>query len=199
MANRLENMRVAAIMTNGFEQIEFTSPRDALRGEGAIVHLISPAEGQVHGWHHLEKGDRFDVDVPIDQANPDDYDAVLLPGGVINGDSLRTNEAVHNFLRQINDDNKPIFVMCHGPWTLISAGLVRGRRMTSYHTLKDDMVNAGAQWVDEPAVIDDNFISSRHPGDLEQFNKAIADMLSQHRERHAEREGYLAMPTEGIE
>ncbi len=142
--NRLENVRVAAILTDGFEEIEFTSPRDAMVDEGAVVHIVSPEQRQVQTWNHHSKGSLFEVDVPIDEANPEDYDAVHLPGGVINGDSLRVNEAAQNFLRHMNDENKPIFVICHGPWVLISAGLVRGRRMTSYHTLKDDLINAGA-------------------------------------------------------
>jgi len=180
---RLENIRVAAIMTDGFEQIEYESPRDALIHEGAIVHLLAPddthEQHMVMGMHHINHGDNFEIDSTVDEANPEDYDAILLPGGVINADKLRINETVHNFLRQANDDNKPIFVICHGPWTLISANLVRGRTMTSYHTLKDDLMNAGAHWVDEPVVIDENFVSSRHPGDLEAFNASIIEKLSQ--------------------
>ncbi len=180
--NSLENIRVAAIMTDGFEQIEFVSPRNALVNESAVVHILAPTgreeEGSVLGLHHMNPGDRFEVDSTIEEASPEDYDAVLLPGGVVNADHLRVNEAAQSFLRQINDDNKPIFVICHGPWLLVSAGLVRGRRITSYHTLKDDMINAGAIWSDEPVVIDDNFISSRHPGDLEKFNAAMMEKLS---------------------
>lgn len=180
---RLENFRIAAIMADGFEEIEFTSPRDALVNEGAIVHILTPAERKeqrfVHAVKHMLPGDKFEVDSDIEEANPEDYDAVLLPGGVVNGDKLRVNESVKDFLRQINDDNKPIFAICHAPWSLISAGLARGRKMTSYHTLKDDMINAGAIWFDEAVVIDDNFISSRSPGDLPYFNEAIINKLSQ--------------------
>ncbi|MCL5104508.1 MAG: type 1 glutamine amidotransferase [Armatimonadetes bacterium] len=182
---RLENTRVAVIMTDGFEQVEFTSPKSALVNEGAVVHIVSPAERHVQGLHHLEKGDIFDIDVPIDEVNPEDYDAVLLPGGVVNSDKIRINESVRNFLRHMDEMDKPIFVICHGPWSMISAGLVKGRRMTSYHTLKDDMINAGAIWLDEPVVEDKNFISSRHPGDLPQFNKHIVDMLSRAKHGHA--------------
>lgn len=184
--NRLEDIRVAALMTDGFEELEFTSPRDALVSEGAIVHVISPADRHVQAMHHVHLSGIYSVDVPVDQANPEDYDAVLLAGGVMNGDKLRINEAALNFVRQMDEKDKPIFVICHAPWLLVSAGIVRGRTMTSYHTLKDDMINAGAKWVDEPVVIDENIISSRSPGDLEQFNKAIIDKLLQVKaEKHA--------------
>lgn len=179
---KLANIRVAAIMTDGVEQIEFVSPREALMNDGAIVHVIAPSDTQeqhvVQAMHHVHPGDKFEIDSTIDEANPEDYDAVLLPGGVVNADKIRIEESLKGFLRQANDENKPIFVICHAPWELISAGLVRGRKMTSYHTLKDDLVNAGAQWVDEPVVVDENFVSSRHPGDLEHFNAAMIEMLS---------------------
>ncbi|MCE5313547.1 MAG: type 1 glutamine amidotransferase domain-containing protein [Armatimonadota bacterium] len=187
--NKLENIRVAAIMTDGFEQVEFTSPRDALVSEGAVVHIVSPSQRLVRGMHHNRPGDQFEIDVPIDQANPEDYDAVLLPGGVANADKLRENESVQNFLRHINEQNKLIAVICHGPWTLISAGLVSGRRMTSYHTIKDDLINAGARWVDEAVVEDENFLSSRHPGDLPEFDKHLVDKLAQTQHAHAYRAG----------
>ncbi len=183
MANRLEGIKVAAIMTDGVEQVEFTSPRDTLKQEGAEVHLIAPSDtqeqGKVQAFQHLSPGDKFDIDLTIEDADPSDYDALLLPGGVANPDQLRVMEPVLDFVRQINDDDKPIFVICHGPWTLISAGLVRGRRMTSYHTIKDDMINAGAMWVDEPLVEDENIISSRKPDDLNEFNQAIIERLTQ--------------------
>jgi len=181
--NRLENVRVAALVTDEFEEIEFTSPRDAIQEEGGIVHLLAPAGREewhvVRAVHHNNPAGRFEIDSTIEEANPEDYVAVILPGGALNADKLRTNEAARNFLRHINDDNKPIFVICHGAWTLISAGLVRGRRMTSYHSIKDDMVNAGAIWVDEPLVEDENIVSSRHPGDLVQFNRRLVDKLAE--------------------
>lgn len=176
---KLANIKVAAIMTDGFEQIEFVSPRNVLENEGATVEILAPKDaqesGKVQGWNHMNPGDKFDVDKAIEEADPEDYDAVLLPGGVINADKLRVNEAVKDFLRHINDQNKPIFVICHGAWSMISAGIVRGRRMTSYHTIKDDLKNAGAIWIDEPVVEDDNIISSRSPSDLVHFNAAIVE------------------------
>lgn len=183
MAERkLENLRIAAIMTDGFEEIEFTSPRDELVNNGAIVHILAPAErktqNHIQAMRHMNFGEKFEIDSDIEEANPEDYDAVLLPGGVVNADKLRINESMQNFVRQINDENKPIFVICHGPWLLISAGLVRGRKMTSYRTIKDDMINAGAMWVDDHVVIDDNFISSRSPGDLPYFNEAMIEKLT---------------------
>lgn len=179
---KLANIKVAAIMTDGFEQIEFVSPRNVLENEGATVEILAPKDtqesGKVQGWNHMNPGDKFDVDKAIEEADPEDYDAVLLPGGVINADKLRVNEAVKDFLRHINDQNKPIFVICHGAWSMISAGIVRGRRMTSYHTIKDDLKNAGAIWIDEPVVEDDNIISSRSPSDLVHFNAAIVEKLA---------------------
>lgn len=181
-SKRLENFRIAAIMTDGVEEIEYTSPKQALTNEGAVVHLLAPSgrkdKRSVQAMHHMNYTDKLEVDSDIEQAVSDDYDAVLLPGGILNGNKLRENESVKNFLRQMNDENKPIFSICHAGWILISAGIVRGRQMTSYHTIKDDMINAGAIWVNEPVAIDDNFISSRSPGDLPYFNEAIIEKLS---------------------
>jgi protease I len=137
--------------------------------------------------HHAHTGDKFEVDVPIDQANPEDYDAALIPGGVANSDKLRENKSAQDFLRYMNEQNKPIAVICHGPWLLVSAGLARGRKMTSYHTIKDDLVNAGAIWVDEPTVEDENFLSSRSPGDLPEFSKHLVNKLAQLEHAHARR------------
>ena len=182
-ASRLENVRVAAIMTDGFEQIEFTVPKEAIEEEGGVVHILVPAERNeehvVHGMNHLHPGDEFHVDSTIEEADPEDYDAVLLPGGLVNSDKLRMNKAAHDFLRHVDEQGKSIFAICHGPWILASANLLRGRTMTSYYTIQDDMRNAGAVWVDEPVVVEENFIFSRHPGDLEQFSKAVVDTLSQ--------------------
>jgi len=179
MASELENVRVAAIMTDGFEQVEFTSPRDALMEKGATVDILSPNKDQVQGFKHHDKADTFPVDMEIEQADPADYDAVLLPGGVINGDALRMNQAAQMFLKQMDDDNKPIFVICHGGWILISSGLVPGRTITSWPTLQDDMKNAGAKWVDQPVVVDDNWVSSRKPDDLPDFNREIMRILAE--------------------
>lgn len=177
MPSKLSNLRVAAIMTDGFEQIEFTGPRDILHREGVTVDLLSPSGDKVQGFRHHDRADVFRVDMKIEHADPADYDAVLLPSGVINGDALRLDKPSQQFLRQMNDDDKPIFVICHGGWILISAGLVRGRTITSWATLQDDMRNAGAKWVDEPVVVDDNIISSRKPDDLSDFNREILRAL----------------------
>lgn len=148
--NRVQGARVAAIVTDGFEQIELTSPAEALEDQGAQVNILSHSDPggeikrQVQGWNHDRPADMFSVDTPLEQANPADFDAVLLPGGVINSDRLRVNQWAQDFLRYMNEQEKPIFVICHAPWTMISAGIVKGRAMTSYHTLRDDLVNAGA-------------------------------------------------------
>lgn len=188
--NRLQGAKVAAIVTDGFEQIELTGPAQALEDQGAQVIILSPSEPeggvktQVQSWHQDRPADMFSVDASLDQANPADFDAVLLPGGVMNGDKLRVSQSAQDFLRYMNEQEKPIFVICHGPWTMISAGIVKGRLMTSYHTLRDDLVNAGAKWVDEPVVQDDNFISSRSPDDLPQFSEAIISKLTESGEDH---------------
>lgn len=174
---KLDNIRVAAIVSDGFEQIELTSPKEALENAGASVDVVSPNRDEVQGFKHHDKADRFKVDVPIEEADAADYDAVLLPGGVINGDAMRLNKPAQMMLIQMNDEDKPIFVICHGGWILISANLVQGRTLTSWPTLQDDMRNAGAKWVDRPVVVDENLISSRKPDDLELFNQQIIKHL----------------------
>lgn len=184
---RLKGLRIAALMTNGFEQIEFTSPRDALVSEGATVEIVSPSGDEVQGMNHTDKADKFPVDIPINKADPGDYHAVLLPGGVVNSDNLRVDEQAQEFVRRITDQGKPIFVICHAPWLLISAGLVRGRRLASYYTLRDDIINAGGHWVDETVVNDGNITSSRGPQDLPTFNEHIMRRLLEAKEGRDQR------------
>ena len=176
MAN-LMNKRVAILATNGFEQVEMTEPRQALDDAGAETVLISPAESPIKGWNHTEWGDKFEVDVALEDADPHDYDMLVLPGGVMNPDKLRREENVQNFVRDFFRHGKPVAAICHAPWTLIDAGVVKGRKLTSYHTLQEDLKNAGANWVDEPVVIDANLITSRNPDDLNHFSNAIIEML----------------------
>ena len=173
----LEGIRVAAILTDGFEQVEYTIPKEALLEEGAIVHIVSPSIRRVRAMNHTRWGDTFEVDVPIEEAVSDDYDAVLLPGGVWNADKLRTNQDVKNFLKEIDDENKPIATICHAPWILVSADIVRGRKLTSYYTIQDDICNAGGDWIDETVVVDGNLITSRKPDDIPAFNNAIIKKL----------------------
>lgn len=172
-------MKVAILVSDGFEQTELTGPRDALRQHGCDTLIVSPNPGKVQGFRHHDKGEQFDVDLPLAQANAQDFDAVLLPGGVINGDQLRTIPEALRFVRDMDDDGKPIFVICHGGWLLVSAGLVDGRTMTSWPTLRDDIINAGGDWIDSETVVDGNWVSSRKPDDIPAFNHQMLDLLQQ--------------------
>lgn len=176
MANLL-NKRIAILATNGFEQIELTSPQQALKNADAITDLISPASSPIRAWKHTEWGDSFEVDVALEDANPEDYDMLVLPGGVMNPDNMRRIPEVQQFVRHFFSHNKPVAAICHAAWTLIDAEVVEGRKLTSYPTLQVDLENAGANWVNQPVVIDANLITSRNPDDLNVFNNAIIEML----------------------
>ena len=175
----LQSMQVAILVTDGFEQIELTGPRDALQAHGVQTTLISARPGKVQGFHHYDKADSFDVDRTFADANPEDYDAVLLPGGVINGDQLRVIAEAQRFVRDMDDAGKPVFVICHGGWILVSTGLVDGRTMTSWPTLRDDIINAGGDWIDKEVVVDGNWVSSRKPDDIPAFSQTMIDLLQQ--------------------
>jgi protease I len=179
MAQSLQGKRVAMLVENGFEQVEMTSPRDALRQAGAQVDLISPQQSKVKGWNHTQWGDEFEVNVPLDEARPDRYDALVLPGGVMNPDKLRMNPKAVQFVKGFVDAGKPIAAICHGPWTLIEAGAVRGRRMTSYPSLQSDLRNAGAQWTDQEVVVDQGLVTSRNPNDLPAFNAKMIEEVAE--------------------
>ena len=166
MPQRLDGKRVAILVTDGFEQVELTEPRRALEAAGARAEIVSPADGQVKGWKHTEWGDTFPVDVPLEQADPNAYDALVLPGGVINPDKLRTIPAAVQFVRSFDQQGKPIAAICHGPWMLVEAGIVRGREVTSYHSIQTDVKNAGGRWVDREVVTDQGLVTSRKPDDL---------------------------------
>jgi protease I len=176
---KLTGVRVAILVTDGFEQSEFTGPRDTLLQEGANVTVISNQLGKVQGFHHTDRGDQFDVDLTFDDADADDFDAVVLPGGVVNADQIRVVPRAQQFVREMQQDGKIIAVICHGAWLLVSAGLVQGRTLTSWPTLQDDIRNAGGNWVNEQVVEDGNWISSRRPGDIPAFNQHIIDRLVQ--------------------
>jgi protease I len=177
----LEGMRVAILVTDDFEQVELTEPRKALDEAGARTTIVAPKSGKVQGMKHDEKADQFDVDMTLDHANPEEFDAVLLPGGVINADALRVNNEAQEFARYMDDSGKPIAVICHGPWLLVSAGLVDGRSLTSYHTIQDDIRNAGGEWVDKEVVRDQNWVSSRQPSDIPAFNREMIRLFIEHR------------------
>lgn len=175
----LSHLRVAAIVTDGFEESELVDPMNALQKAGAHVEVIAPRPGNVQAFRHLDKGKSFPADRLLHEARPDDYDALLLPGGALNADALRVLPAVQAFVRHFQEAGKPMAVICHAPWILVSAGLVRGRRLTSYHTIQDDIRNAGGQWSDQEVVEDGNWVTSRQPGDLPAFNRAIRRLFAQ--------------------
>lgn len=179
MAGELAGKRVAALVATGFEQVELLDPRQALSQAGATVEVVSPEKEKVRGWNHTNWGDTVNVDRPLDQARPDDYDALLLPGGVMNPDRLRMIPKAVEFVRRFFDDGKPIAVICHGPWTLIEADVVRGLTITSYPSVKTDLRNAGANWVDREVVVDRGIVSSRSPSDLPAFNKKMVEEFAE--------------------
>jgi protease I len=174
-------MKIAILVTDGFEQIELTSPREALEKAGATCVVIAPKGGKVQGFEHHDKADKVKVDLMLSEAKANDYDGVLLPGGVINGDALRIEKDAQQFVQEIDRAGKPVMVICHGGWILVSAGLVRGRTMTSWPTLADDIRNAGGTWQDGEMIRDRNWISSRKPDDLPAFNKAIVAAMTESR------------------
>lgn len=175
----LQDIKIAILVTNGFEQAELVEPKQALEAAGATVHVVSDQTKVVQGFQHTEIGDTVDVDRLLSEASPDDYSAVLLPGGVVNGDALRMSPEARAFVQSINDANKPIASICHGGWLLISAGIVKDRTLTSWPSLQDDFINADANWLDEEVVCDKNFVSSRKPDDIPAFNKAFIALLQQ--------------------
>src|SRR4051812_18148454 len=178
MEKRLEGMNIAILATSGFEQAELAEPRKALQEAGATPKIVSSQRGKIQGYRHFDKADQFDVDLTFDEADADDFDAVLLPGGVMNADQIRMIGKAQEFVERIQEQGKLIAVICHGAWLLVSAGLVKGRIMTSWPTLQDDIRNAGGKWVDREVVADDNWISSRKPADIPAFNEKFLGLLS---------------------
>ncbi len=169
MAERLKGKRVAILATDGFEQSELIEPKKALEREGARAEVVSPHGGRIQGFRHHDKADSVPVDRELAQAQPDEYDALMLPGGVINPDQLRMDGKVVAFTRHFFETSKPVAAICHGPWTLVEADVVRGRRVTSWPSLRTDLKNAGAEWVDEQVVTDRGLVTSRKPDDLPAF------------------------------
>lgn len=171
----LSGMKVAILVADGFEQVEMTEPRKALDEAGAATRIVSPAKGQVQGWKHYDRADRFEVDVPLQQADGAEFDALLLPGGVANPDQLRMMPQAVQFVRSFFEAKKPVAVICHGPWTLVEAGVVKGRSMTSWPSVRTDLINAGANWTDQEVVVDDGLVSSRKPADIPAFNRRMLE------------------------
>jgi len=174
--NPLQGKRIAFLATDGFEQVELTKPWEAIRGAGAETILVSPNEGQIQGMNHNEKGDQFTVDESVHSVSAESFDGLVLPGGVANPDALRMCDDCVSFVRDFFKQHKPVAAICHGPWTLIEADVVRDRRVTSWPSLKTDLINAGAEWVDEECVCDQGLVTSRNPDDLPAFcDKAIEE------------------------
>jgi protease I len=183
----LSNLRVAVLATDGFEEAELTEPVRALKEAGATVEILSTKQGQIQAFRHHDKSIMVDVDRLLDEAQPEEYDAVLLPGGALNGDTLRMGSKIQSFLRQSQEAGKPIAAICHAPWELVSAGLVKGRTLTSYYTIQDDIRNAGGNWVDREVVVDDNWVTSRQPDDIPAFNREMLKLFSQKKTLQASR------------
>ena len=177
----LKGVKVAILVTDGFEQVELTEPRKALDDAGADTSIISPKRDVVRGWNFTDWGDNFAVDVPLDQARPEDFDALLLPGGVINPDRLRTEPKAVEFVKSFFSADKPVAAICHGPWTVIEAQAARGKRIAAWPSLKTDLTNAGAQWIDQEVVVDGKLVSSRRPDDIPAFNREMINVFSRAR------------------
>ena len=175
MAGRLDGKKVAILVADGFEQVEMTKPREALDEAGAETKIVSLKPGKIQGMHHADKGDKFDVDLTLDEARPEEFDALMIPGGLMNPDSLRSNVAALEFTRHFFRESKPVAAICHGPWVLIDAGVVRGRTLTSWPAIKTDVKNAGGKWINEEVVVDNGLVTSRKPDDIPAFNKKMIE------------------------
>jgi len=180
MTKQLKDMKVAIVVDDLFEQAELAEPKRALEDAGAKALIVSTKGPQVHGMQHEKMGDAFDVDVPLAKAHPEAYDALVLPGGTFNADALRMVPLARQFARAMHTAGKPIGVICHGPWLLVSEGLVKGRTLTSWPSVQDDIRNAGGTWVDREVVVDGHWISSRKPDDLPAFNRELIAAIARH-------------------
>jgi len=188
VSKKLEGKRIAFLATDMVEQVELTEPWKAVRDEGAKVELVSLEEGKIQGFNHYDKGDMFGVDRVVEEASASDYDALVIPGGVGNPDTMRTDENAVAFVRDFFEQGKPVGVICHGPWMLVEAGVVRGRKVTSWPSLQTDIRNAGGEWVDKEVVVDQGLVTSRKPDDLPAFNEKIVEEFCEGRhEEQAEK------------
>ncbi len=183
---KLEGMRVAILATDDFEQAELIEPRTALQEAGAQTTVIAPKPGKIKAVKHDELVGSVDVDMTLNDASPEEFDAVLIPGGALNADALRVVNAAQEFVRYMDDSGRPIAVICHGPWLLVSADLADGRTLTSYHTIQDDIRNAGGQWMDREVVRDQNWVSSRQPSDIPAFNREMINLFAEARSKSRE-------------
>jgi protease I len=181
VADKLQGKRVAFLATDMVEQVELTEPWKAVEGEGAEIDLVSLEEGEIQGFNHYDKADRFKVDRTVEEANASDYDALVLPGGVGNPDTLRQDENAVRFVRDFFEQGKPVGAICHAPWTLVEAGVVRGRTLTSFPSLQTDIRNAGGDWLDKEVVVDSGLVTSRRPDDLPAFDKKLIEEFAEGR------------------
>ncbi len=175
MARKLDGKKVAILVTDGFEQVELTKPREALDEAGAETKIVSLKSGKIQGMNHADKGDKFDVDLTLGEARPEKFDALMIPGGLMNPDDLRSNDDALEFTRHFFREGKPVAAICHGPWVLIDADVVRGRVLTSWPAIKTDVKNAGGKWVNEEVVVDNGLVTSRKPDDIPAFNKKMIE------------------------
>jgi protease I len=185
MSSELKGKKIALLATDGFEQVELTEPRKALDQAGATTVVVSPKSGEIKAWKFKEWGDKVKVDQTLDDARPDEFDALVLPGGVINPDYLRMEPKAVNFVREFVSTGRTVAAICHGPWTLVEADVVRGKKVTSWPSVKTDLKNAGATWIDQEVVTDGQFIFSRKPADIPAFSKAIIEAVSKARGQRA--------------
>src|SRR5436309_12788552 len=191
---KLDGKKIAILVTDGFEQVEMTKPRAALIAAGAEVKIVSPKAGQIQGMHHAEKGDKFDVDLTLDEARPEEFDAIMIPGGLMNPDELRGTPEALEFVKHFFEEGKPAAVICHGPWVLIDAGVVRARTLTSWPNIKTDIKNAGGKWVNEEVVVDNGLVTSRKPDDIPAFNGKMIEEFCEG--KHARQRASAAMTLE---
>jgi protease I len=193
MNKKLNGKKVAVLIDHGFEQVEMTKPVEALKEQGASVFLISKHD-KVKGWEHVKWGTEFKTDVLLDKALPDQYDALLLPGGVMNPDKLRMDQKAVSFVKHFMESGKPIAAICHGPWTLIETGMVKGKKMTSWPSVKTDLVNAGVSWTDEEVVVDKGLVTSRKPDDIPAFNKKMIEEFAEGTHKNRMQQGSQKPP-----
>lgn len=181
MAGKLDGKKVAILVADGFEQVEMTKPREALEKAGAETKIVSIKSGKIQGMNHADKGEKFDVDLTLDDARPEEFDALLIPGGLMNPDQLRSTPEALEFTRHFFEEGKPVAAICHGPWVLIDAGVVRGRTLTSWPAIKTDVKNAGGNWVNQEVVVDNGLVTSRKPDDIPAFNEKMIEEFAEGR------------------